>query len=72
MGGQELLTKTDHDLIISMLRDAGGAMLQSKMRLDTGFSGAKLSRILKELEQRGEIRKEKRGREQAVFLTERR
>ncbi|MEM2841954.1 MAG: hypothetical protein QW201_01460 [Thermoproteota archaeon] len=66
-----LLLRTDFDLVSDILRDAGGVMPQSKLREITRFSGAKLSRILKEMEQRGEVRRTKKGREQIVFLIER-
>jgi hypothetical protein len=69
---EELLLRTDFDLVTDILRDSGGVMQQSKLREITRFSGAKLSRILKEMEQRGEVKRTKKGREQIVFLIEKR
>jgi len=68
--GAELLA-TDYEMVEAVLRKAGGAMLQSGIRSETGFSGAKLSRILKEMEQSGKIRRERKGREMVVFLLKR-
>jgi len=69
---EELLLRTDFDLVTDILRDSGGVMQQSKLREITRFSGAKLSRILKEMEQRGEVKRTKKGREQIIFLIEKR
>lgn len=56
-----LLTRTDFDLILEILRDAGGVMPQPRLRELTRFSGAKLSRVLKEMENRGRSGERRKG-----------
>ncbi|MCX6706569.1 MAG: MarR family transcriptional regulator [Candidatus Woesearchaeota archaeon] len=60
--------KEDEKTVISILRQRGGVMSQSTLRIAGNFSKATLSRILKELEQRNIIKKEQRGKKNLVIL----
>lgn len=59
---------SDEDLIIRLLKDAGGRLTQTQIKEATGFSKSKTSMVLNELQKRGLIRKIKRGREYIVEL----
>lgn len=59
---------SDEDLIIRILKDAGGRLTQTQIKEATGFSKSKTSMVLNELQKRGLIRKIKRGREYIVEL----
>jgi hypothetical protein len=63
---------TDYERVRSLVRESGGAMLQSRIRIATGFSAAKLSRLLSEMEQQGQVRRRRKGREKVVFLLNKR
>lgn len=60
--------KEDEAQIIRILKQREGCCEQGTLRVITGFSKAKLSGILKELEERKIIYKEKRGKKNLVFL----
>lgn len=60
----------DEGLVISLLKSRGGVLPQSEIKKLTGFSKAKTSFVLKSLQEKGQIRKEKWGREFIVHLTE--
>jgi len=60
--------KEDEEQIINVLKMKENKCEQGTLRVITGFSKATLSRILKELEDRKIIYKEKRGRKNLVFL----
>ncbi len=60
--------KEDEETVINVLRQREGQCEQGTLRVITGFSKATLSRILKELEDRKVIYKEKRGKKNLVFL----
>ena len=60
--------KEDEKTVISILRQRGGIVSQSTLRIAGNFSKATLSRILKELEQRNIIKKEQRGKKNLVIL----
>ncbi|MEM1574660.1 MAG: DUF4897 domain-containing protein [Nitrososphaerota archaeon] len=60
--------RADEELIIRLLKEAGGTMSQSDIKKKTGFSKAKTSMVLKSLHQKGLIEKTRRGREQIITL----
>ncbi|MBW3012305.1 hypothetical protein KY311_03905 [Candidatus Woesearchaeota archaeon] len=60
--------KTDEEQIVNVLKLKGGSTEQGTLRVATGFAKATLSRILKELEERNVIYKEKRGKKNLIFL----
>ncbi|MBW2996422.1 hypothetical protein KY332_03920 [Candidatus Woesearchaeota archaeon] len=60
--------KPDEEQIINVLKLKEGSCEQGTLRIATGFSKATLSRLLKELEDRKVIKKEKRGKKNLVFL----
>jgi len=60
--------KPDEEQIINVLKLKKGSCEQGTLRIATDFSKAKLSRLLKELEERKVIKKEKRGKKNLVFL----
>ena len=60
--------KSDEAQIIRILKRKEGNCEQGTLRVITGFSKAKLSGLLKELQARNVIHKEKRGKKNLVFL----
>ncbi|MEA3430655.1 MAG: hypothetical protein U9R08_05260 [Nanoarchaeota archaeon] len=60
--------KTAEEQVVNLLKLKEGACEQGTLRVATGFSKATLSRLLKELEDRKVIYKEKRGKKNLVFL----
>ncbi len=60
--------KPDEEQIINVLKLKEGSCEQGTLRIATDFSKAKLSRLLKELEERKVIKKEKRGKKNLIFL----
>jgi len=60
--------KEDEEQIVNILKLKEGQCEQGTLRVATGFSKAKLSGLLKELEERKIIHKEKRGKKNLVFL----
>lgn len=54
--------------IVRILKQREGAVEQGTLRIITGFSKAKLSGLLMELEARNIIHKEKRGKKNLIFL----
>ncbi len=60
--------KEDEEQIVNILKKRSGQCEQGTLRVITGFSKATLSRLLKELEERKIIYKEKRGKKNLVFL----
>ncbi|MBN1545000.1 hypothetical protein JW898_06085 [Candidatus Woesearchaeota archaeon] len=60
--------KEDEQQIINVIRLKEGCCEQGTLRIATGFSKAKLSGLLKEMEVRKIIHKEKRGKKNLVFL----
>jgi len=62
----------DEQLILSVLRSRGGTLPQSEIKELTGFSKAKTSFLLKSLQDKGYIWKERWGREFLVHLSEKR
>lgn len=63
--------KEDEQQILNILKMKEGSCDQGTLRVITGFSKAKLSGLLKELEERKVIHKEKRGKKNLVFLKKR-
>ena len=60
--------KEDERNVLNILRQRGGVCSQSTLRIAGDFSKATLSRLLKELEERNIIKKEKRGKKNLVIL----
>jgi len=60
--------KEDEEIIVNVLRLKEGSCEQGTLMVATGFSKATLSRLLKELEDRKVVIKEKRGKKNLVFL----
>jgi uncharacterized membrane protein len=63
------ILKEDEQSILRIIIENNGIDQREVIRL-TGFSKAKVSKILAELEKRGAIRKEQHGRRNKLFLTE--
>lgn len=63
------ILKEDEQTILKIIIENDGVDQREVTRL-TGFSKAKVSKILAELEKRGAIRKEQHGRRNKLFLTE--
>ncbi|MBO3769991.1 MAG: MarR family transcriptional regulator [Thermoproteota archaeon] len=59
---------SDEELVLRILKNSGGRLLQKQIKEATGFSKAKTSMVLNELQKKGLIRKIKRGREYLVEL----
>ena len=60
----------DERLVLDAIKKGGGKIIQSDLVKNTGFSKAKVSKILSELENRNLIRKEKYKRTNLIFLNE--
>ncbi|MBI5398258.1 hypothetical protein HZB03_02230 [Candidatus Woesearchaeota archaeon] len=60
--------KEDEEQIVTILKQRDGQCEQGTIRVITGFSKAKLSGLLKELEARNVVHKEPRGKKNVVFL----
>lgn len=60
--------KEDEEQIVTILKNKEGSCEQGTLRVITGFSKAKISGLLKELEERKIIHKEKRGKKNLVFI----
>ena len=60
--------KEDEKQIVNILKEREGNCEQGTLRVVSGFPKSTLSRILKELEERNIIHKEKRGKKNMVFL----
>jgi uncharacterized membrane protein len=62
--------ENDEEKVIGLLRAAGGIMYQSTIADRCGFSRAKTSKLLKDMENKGKIKREHKGRERVVTLLE--
>ncbi len=62
--------ESDEEKIIKVVRSSGGSMRQSAVTERCRFSKAKTSQLLAALEQKGVIKRYKRGRDKIVTLTE--
>jgi len=60
--------KEDEKQIVNILKQREGKAEQGTLRIVSGFPKSTLSRILKELEERNIIYKEKRGKKNMIFL----
>jgi uncharacterized membrane protein len=60
--------KADEEQIVNILKQRENQCEQGTLRVITGFSKAKLSGLLKELEERKIIHKELRGKKNLIFL----
>ncbi len=54
--------------VLEILRNAGGRMTQKELRKRLGYSEAKMSLIIADLERRGLVEKVKKGRGNIIFL----
>lgn len=59
---------TDEEVVLQLLSTNGGRMKQSRIVEDTGWSKAKVSRLLSSMEEHDEIEKRTHGRENLIFL----
>lgn len=66
----KLAIEDDKEKVVKLLREAGGSMYQSTITKRCGFSKSKTSGLLKTMEKKGEIQRQKKGREKLVTLTE--
>ena len=62
------IIESDEDMIISMLKESGGAMMQSGIVKNSGFSKSKTSSLLNKMAEDGLIQRVKKGRENLVRL----
>jgi uncharacterized membrane protein len=62
--------KEDEEQVVNILKQREGVCEQGTLRIITDFSKAKLSGLLKELEERKVVKREKRGKKNLVFLKE--
>lgn len=67
--GTEILPE-DLEELIEIIRREGGRITQKELRKLTGYSEAKISLMLADLERRGIIERVKKGRGKIVFLKE--
>lgn len=63
---------SDEETVRMMLKEAGGSMLQSDIKERCGFSKAKISGLLKSMEEKGIIKRKRKGREKLVTLIDKR
>lgn len=63
-------TESDEERIVRLLRSSQGSMRQSTIVEQCRFSKAKTSQLLSALESKSVIRREKKGRDKIVVLTE--
>jgi|Deesub1362A_J573_1020465.scaffolds.fasta_scaffold03001_4 uncharacterized membrane protein len=61
-------THSDEDLIMELLKESGGEMLQSDIVRRTGFSKSKVSMMISKLQKEGKIEKVMKGRENLIRL----
>ncbi|AIY90113.1 helix-turn-helix transcriptional regulator [Geoglobus acetivorans] len=54
--------------IVEIIRQAGGRITQKELKKKTGYSDAKISLMLADLERRGIVEKVKKGRGNIIFL----
>jgi uncharacterized membrane protein len=64
------LTESDEEKILKIIRNAGGILNQTAIAEQCRFSKAKTSQLLATLEQKGVIKRFKKGRDKIVTLTE--
>ena len=61
----------DEEKVVALLKSAGGRLYQSILANQCGFSRSKTSKLLTLMEEKGKIRRQKKGREKMVTLIER-
>ena len=61
---------SDKPRVISLLKTSGGQMYQSDITAKCGFSKSKTSQLMAEMEAKGLIKRQKKGRERLVTLEE--
>jgi uncharacterized membrane protein len=64
-----LEAETDEDKVVNLLQTKGGYLPQSRVVAELGFSKSKTSEILSNMEEKGLIKRHKRGREKIVVLS---
>jgi len=64
-------SEDDEDRIIALLKEAGGRSYQSAITERFGFSRSKTSGLLKAMEREGIVKRQRKGREKLVTLTDR-
>jgi uncharacterized membrane protein len=62
--------ESDEEKAVKLIKSSGGSLRQSAITDQLGFSKAKTSQLLTVLEQKGVIRRYKRGRDKIVVLVE--
>jgi hypothetical protein len=67
-GGQLLLS--DEERVLDLLEERGGRMKQTEIVEETDWSNAKVSQLLSEMDENGEIEKLRLGRENLITLPE--
>jgi uncharacterized membrane protein len=67
---KQLRIEDDEEKVINLLRAAGGTLYQSTITEECRFSRAKTSKLLKIMEDKGRIKREDKGRERVVTLSE--
>lgn len=60
----------DEEKVVSLLKSAGGRLYQSTITNQCEFSRAKTSKLLTSMEEKGRIKRQKKGREKVVILTD--
>ncbi len=60
----------DEDKVVTLLKAAGGRLYQSTITKKCGFSKSKASELLTSMENKGLVRRQKKGREKLVTLIE--
>lgn len=60
--------RSDEDKVVMLLKKMGGKAYQSTVGEKCGFSRSKISQLLKNMEETGIVRREKRGRQKLVIL----
>ena len=66
----EKYLKEDEEQIVNILKQRGGQCEQGTLVVVTGFSKAKLSSLIKELEERNIVYKEQKGKKNVIYLKE--
>ena len=66
-----LVIENDEDKVVKLIKSAGGSLHQSSIKDQLGFSKAKTSQLLSELERKGAIARVKKGRDKIVVIKER-
>ena len=64
----ESILKDDERKVMEILRERGGMCKQRAIVRETDFSKAKVSRLIKDLEERGLIETEKAGRSKKIYI----